>query len=610
MPPSDHLRTTRRSGPTRFWRWLSCFCALIACNGSKTEMTPDTDWIWIGHHEPSRRSGRRCAWPVLSSAECEQPEDDLDAAFDHAGDRRHDDRQRGARKTLGVRAPTDNLGNAPYQQLDTAHPYTRYGSSGTAVYAFPSLVGGADHKVTTTTSSDDELTLAAVEVINATHVEAVAWREALEAPLTSASVTTTGPATLVAFWWGDAGVDKNKTATPNNGFVVVDSILAVGRARAVCGRGQERARGRNLRRDVDGDARTRRAAVAGRGPIGELFAQLLPPGAAIATLAIEGAEPTLYAGRNPPSHALSRSAAASSRSAASARVARSPSLAASLSRYRRGMAARRSGRRVLRAASRTPTSSPRRPSCQSTRHSRSESTSSQWPMPRAHPACSRPWRPPTSKRDTRRFRRSRYPRSCSRRRRVSTSAYTHWGVTSSTSPTSSWRSIRRAGSPSSRSGLRGRRRASAARQLRMHRCTGRDRRRQAHVAAAATRDRVATPRGSFAIAAAGIPPVTSSSRNLPRNHRVRSTITRNTSSIAVLIAALPSRIWSARAIASNVASPPRCGSHAGGIRSGPDQAASRTCDGEAVRAVDGCALATSCRQGRSVRSVALQPRSP
>lgn len=124
--------------------------------------------------------------------------------------------------------PTDNVGNAPYQQLDTAHPYSRYSSSGTAVYAFPSLVGGADHKVTTTTSSDDELTLAAVEVINATHVEAVAWREALEAPLTSASVTTTGPATLVAFWWGDAGVDMNKTAAPNNGFVVVDSILLSG----------------------------------------------------------------------------------------------------------------------------------------------------------------------------------------------------------------------------------------------------------------------------------------------------------------------------------------------------------------------------------------------
>ena len=47
-------------------------------------------------------------------------------------------------------------------------------------------------------------------------------------PTTSLSVTTTGPATLVAFWWGDAGTNSNKTAVPNNGFVVIDSILQSG----------------------------------------------------------------------------------------------------------------------------------------------------------------------------------------------------------------------------------------------------------------------------------------------------------------------------------------------------------------------------------------------
>ena len=41
-------------------------------------------------------------------------------------------------------------------------------------------------------------------------------------------MTTTGPATLVAYWWGDANVENDKTAVPDNGFVVVDSILREG----------------------------------------------------------------------------------------------------------------------------------------------------------------------------------------------------------------------------------------------------------------------------------------------------------------------------------------------------------------------------------------------
>jgi hypothetical protein len=44
--------------------------------------------------------------------------------------------------------------------------------------------------------------------------------------VTSASVTTTGPATLVAFWWGDAPAqDDPQTAVPDNGFTPVDAVL-------------------------------------------------------------------------------------------------------------------------------------------------------------------------------------------------------------------------------------------------------------------------------------------------------------------------------------------------------------------------------------------------
>jgi hypothetical protein len=125
--------------------------------------------------------------------------------------------------------PTDNKANAPYQLLGgTEHAYTRYADSGTALYGFPNIAGGSGHVVRAGTPSDDEITLAAVEIIGGTTIHQVEWNEPLAAPLKSRSVTTTGPATLVAFWWGDAGVDNNKTAVPNNGFHVIDSILLSG----------------------------------------------------------------------------------------------------------------------------------------------------------------------------------------------------------------------------------------------------------------------------------------------------------------------------------------------------------------------------------------------
>jgi hypothetical protein len=124
--------------------------------------------------------------------------------------------------------PTDNKSNTPYVRQGTEHAYTRYPDSGTALYTFANLAGGSGHVVRNSTSSDDEITLAAVEVVGGTTVHQVEWNEPLAAPLTSRSVTTTGPATLVAFWWGDAGVDNNKTAVPNNDFHVIDSILLSG----------------------------------------------------------------------------------------------------------------------------------------------------------------------------------------------------------------------------------------------------------------------------------------------------------------------------------------------------------------------------------------------
>lgn len=124
-------------------------------------------------------------------------------------------------------APTDSRNNT-YQQLGTAHPYTRYTSSGTAVYAATNVQGGSGHIVNAATPPADEITMSAVEV-KGTKLRAFEWKEVQAGnPLTSPQVTTTGPATLVAWWWGDAGVDMDKTAKANNGFTVIDSVLSAG----------------------------------------------------------------------------------------------------------------------------------------------------------------------------------------------------------------------------------------------------------------------------------------------------------------------------------------------------------------------------------------------
>lgn len=124
-------------------------------------------------------------------------------------------------------SPTDSAGNGEYPPLGEMHPYNHPNEvSGTAVYAFTSARGGADFRVVTATRPDatmDEITLAAIEVVGRTQIVATEWNVVDNAPLTSASVKTTGPATLVAFWWGSGFFQTPQSATPNNGFVLIDS---------------------------------------------------------------------------------------------------------------------------------------------------------------------------------------------------------------------------------------------------------------------------------------------------------------------------------------------------------------------------------------------------
>jgi hypothetical protein len=127
-------------------------------------------------------------------------------------------------------APTDNKGNR-FVQIGTTRTYTRWPTSGTACYAATDARGGAGHVITAPVSPSapfDETTLAVVEVQNATRVQDVSWNESLTSPGAAREVTTSGPATLVTFWWGDAGATVNHVASAQPGFQPLQAVLQSG----------------------------------------------------------------------------------------------------------------------------------------------------------------------------------------------------------------------------------------------------------------------------------------------------------------------------------------------------------------------------------------------
>jgi hypothetical protein len=125
--------------------------------------------------------------------------------------------------------PLDSKDNKQITQLGVIHDYAPlWSSSGETLFAWLSAAGGPKHVFTAPMAGGDEITLAAVEIKNGGKIQDCQWNKVLSGkPNTSLSVTTTGPATLVAIWLGDHGDPANKpmTATPNNDFVVIDSEL-------------------------------------------------------------------------------------------------------------------------------------------------------------------------------------------------------------------------------------------------------------------------------------------------------------------------------------------------------------------------------------------------
>jgi len=130
--------------------------------------------------------------------------------------------------------PTSRPSDLEFTQIGETHSYTRWQNSGTALYAAMASTDGTKRVIQTGTPPADEITLATVTVAGQ-RIQDIAWSEALGestlsggSTLTSGKVVTTGPATLVAFWWGDAGVRYDKQAVPSAEFTVIDSILDSG----------------------------------------------------------------------------------------------------------------------------------------------------------------------------------------------------------------------------------------------------------------------------------------------------------------------------------------------------------------------------------------------
>jgi hypothetical protein len=128
---------------------------------------------------------------------------------------------------------TDNKGNK-YSLLDGVKPYTvDYPAYGTAtLVSDSSMAGGTDHELTVQVEQFGEVTMFATEIIGGERV--VDFKYEYQPNLgskktqTSDAVTTTGPALLLAYWWGSSGTTPGEvpyTAVPNNGFDVIDSVL-------------------------------------------------------------------------------------------------------------------------------------------------------------------------------------------------------------------------------------------------------------------------------------------------------------------------------------------------------------------------------------------------
>ncbi len=123
--------------------------------------------------------------------------------------------------------PTDSYGNA-WPQLGDTVVYNGYeGQFDIKAYLAMAAHGGPGHTVSIVKEGrpQGEITIPFIEVTGADVLQDVVQNYPQTGPeVTSGSVTTTGPATLVAVWWGD-GPSLQNSAIPNHGFTLIENFV-------------------------------------------------------------------------------------------------------------------------------------------------------------------------------------------------------------------------------------------------------------------------------------------------------------------------------------------------------------------------------------------------
>jgi hypothetical protein len=154
-------------------------------------------------------------------------------------------------------APIDTYGNRWMQQGPRIVYHAYQARFDTAAYVVLAAKGGRGHRVSLAKNGTaaGEITAPFIEIKHAGVLQDAAYNYAVagamarlagrlgrvlpgddrafsSAELTSGEVTTTGPATLVAVWWGDAFVYA-MTAVPDGGFKVIERFLDLPRSSGV-----------------------------------------------------------------------------------------------------------------------------------------------------------------------------------------------------------------------------------------------------------------------------------------------------------------------------------------------------------------------------------------
>ena len=123
--------------------------------------------------------------------------------------------------------PADNYANM-WTQLGTPVVYRGYnGAFDVTAYVVLHAVGGTGHTVSIVKNAvpAGEITVPFIELRDAGVLQSIAVNyPPASALLTSGDVTTSGPATLIAVWWGDA-TGLHHSAVPDNGFSIIENFV-------------------------------------------------------------------------------------------------------------------------------------------------------------------------------------------------------------------------------------------------------------------------------------------------------------------------------------------------------------------------------------------------